>query len=101
MRDSRVQKLCPHCAKPLQQTRYGAPLGPLAIKIVDAVEQSGVVGISAADLLVTVYGRRSGSNADRLRSYLSNINRTFAAHGSPVSIASIRNAYRITARARA
>ena len=100
MQHARHPRLCPHCAKPLQPIRFGVAFGPLAAQIIDTIEKSGSRGVSVADLFAATYGQRNGASLERLRSYVSAINRALHKRGSGVTIRSDRRAYRLVERRR-
>lgn len=77
---------CPHCNEPLQPLRYGVPFGPLAIRIIDAIDGAGAIGISTADLFRAAYGSRNGATVERLKSYIGSINAALADKGYAIRI---------------
>ena len=77
---------CPHCDKPLQPMRYGVGFGPLAIRIIDAIETAGPGGISSADLFGAVYRERNGATVERLKGYIGTINASLAGKGLAIRI---------------
>jgi len=98
----RKPSYCPHCAQPLQSLRYGVPFGPTAASIIDTVERAGSRGVSTADLFTAIYGKRRGATVERLRSYVSAINRALARNDSGVAIHNShgRHAYRVVSTRR-
>jgi len=80
------QQHCPHCHKPLQPTRYGVGFGPLAIRIIDAIETAGPAGISSTDLFRAAYRERNGATVERLKSYIGSINAALAGKGFAIRI---------------
>jgi hypothetical protein len=65
---------CTHCGQVLPNYRYGARLGPLAARIVDAVRRAGPDGIAPADLFEMIYADRPGRKRAALSGYISLIN---------------------------
>ena len=94
-------RLCPHCARPLQAVRYGVSFGPIAARIIDAIDGAGTRGITGPDLAAATYGDAGSASICRLRTYVSAINRALSNRGSPVSIRGNRRVYRLVMRAAA
>ena|SRR6187401_489433 len=92
-------RLCPHCARPLQAVRFGVAFGPLAARIIDAIETTGARGITGTELAAATYGDAGSASIFRLRTYVSAINRILSQHGSAASIRGNRRVYRIILRA--
>jgi hypothetical protein len=90
---------CPHCDKPIKPLRYGATFGPLAIRIIDAIERAGPGGITTPDLFRAVYENRNGATIDRLKSYIGSINAELSPNGFAIRID--RASDRISLRRRA
>jgi len=93
----RETQFCPHCSKPLTPVRYGVAVSALAIRILDALDHAGAVGVTASDLLNVAYGNRNArADLGTLRSYVSALNRALAPAG--VAIRSDRCIYRLVTR---
>jgi hypothetical protein len=73
-------------------------LGPLAARIIDAIEAAGAAGISTPDLFRAVYASRNGAKIERLKTYISTINTALAVGGFAIRID--RASGRITMRRR-
>ena len=80
------REVCPHCSQPLRPSRYGITFGPLAIRIIDAIERGGRDGVTIADLSVAIYpGQRHA--VVRLKNYIGLINHELAKRGVAIRIA--------------
>jgi aminoglycoside phosphotransferase (APT) family kinase protein len=66
--------------------RYGVPLGPLAVQIVDTIARAGNNGISSTELFDAIYRDRRGATIDRLKSYIGSINAMLAKRGVAIRV---------------
>jgi len=82
---------CPHCGQ-IRRLRYGAQLGPIATRIVDAIERAGADGISPSDLFDLIYADRPGRGRSALSGYISVINYQWKDE-APVRIACVDGCY--------
>jgi hypothetical protein len=76
---------CPHCHQRLQPQRFGVPFGPMALRIIDAVDRAGPAGISTLALFAEVYAGRTGT-VERLKTYIGTINSALAGKGVALRI---------------
>src|SRR5262245_42869142 len=96
IRDER-RPTCPECGQLLVGHRFGVRFGPLARRLIDAVQRAAPDGISALDLLDIVYSDRAGGSLDRVKGYVCRINEKLSEHNVPMAIRGGRGgAYRIT-----
>jgi DNA-binding winged helix-turn-helix (wHTH) protein len=49
---------CPHCRQRLSGVRFGVQLGPIQLRIIDAITRAAPDGISRTDLVDLIYGDR-------------------------------------------
>ena len=92
------EQRCTHCGQIIPPVRYGVRLGPLAARIVDAVQRAGADGIAYADLFEMIYHDRPASQRGALKGYVRQINYKLSEHGAPVCIRRSRaGTYKITA----
>lgn len=86
---------CPHCDQLLIQVRHGVRLGPLAIRIYDAVHRAGANGIDCDDLFSLAYAGRVATRR-ALKAYVSRINEKISE--APVRIKCSNGSYRLVKR---
>jgi len=76
---------CPHCDRVWGGIRYDITFGPLATRIIDAVENAGPDGIDHEELFSLIYGERKAKRT-ALKSYIGWINHEFRCFATGVRI---------------
>ena len=80
---SREHPACPHCGQRMLYMRAGARLGPVKVKIFDAIKRAGAAGISRADIIES-QGLEVGEHC--LRAHVWQINEILERFGSDVRV---------------
>jgi hypothetical protein len=79
--------VCPCCHQPVRHERFGTYLPPLKAAILDAIKQSGDLGIGAQELIYQVYratGRRAVTRAS-LKAHVWQLNERLAGTGCSIT----------------
>lgn len=82
---------CPRCRQPIRYERFGIYLPALKSRIVDAIAAAGDLGISADELISTIWGV-DRSNTNCVKSHVQQINEVL--YGTGVRITWGRNGRR-------
>ena len=68
------QSRCSHCGQLIHDERNGVRMTPLKANIYDMIKRAGDAGVSAFDILATVYQGRTVPTYTAIKSHVAQIN---------------------------